>query len=67
MTITLNSQACEVEEQATLHDLMLRFTPAQQQGTAVAVNNQVIPRAAYGDCRLQAGDEVLMIKATQGG
>jgi sulfur carrier protein len=36
-------------------------------GIAVAVNGTVVPRAAWGEHRLVAGDEVEVVGAAQGG
>lgn len=37
------------------------------QGIAIAVNEQVIPKAEWATRLLQDKDEVLLIRATQGG
>jgi sulfur carrier protein len=46
-----------------LEDLAL----AGRQGLAVAVNTDVVPRASWADRKLQEGDRVLIIQASQGG
>jgi sulfur carrier protein len=38
-----------------------------QRGIAVALNGAVVPRAAWRDTRLQAGDSVEIVRARQGG
>ncbi len=38
-----------------------------QRGIAVALNGAVIPRAAWPQTRLQAGDTVEIVRARQGG
>jgi len=40
---------------------------ADTSGIAVAVNDTVIPRAAWKAHRLQAGDRVEIVRAVQGG
>jgi sulfur carrier protein len=37
------------------------------RGVAVAVNGEVVPRAAWESRRLSAGDRVEVLSATQGG
>jgi len=39
----------------------------QRPGTAVAVNEAVVPRARWGAVALSEGDRVEVIKAVQGG
>ena len=38
-----------------------------QRGIAVALNGAVVPRAAWGETKLQAGDSVEIVRARQGG
>ena len=38
-----------------------------QRGIAVALNGAVVPRAAWPQTRLQAGDTVEIVRARQGG
>lgn len=38
-----------------------------QRGIAVALNGAVVPRAAWGDTKLKAGDAVEIVRARQGG
>jgi sulfur carrier protein len=38
-----------------------------QRGIAVAVNGAVVPRAAWRDTALKAGDSVEIVRARQGG
>ena len=40
---------------------------SDRRGIAVAVNGQVVPRSAWGEQRLQTGDEVEIVGAVQGG
>jgi sulfur carrier protein len=39
----------------------------QQRGIAVALNGSVVPRAAWRDTALKAGDSVEIVRARQGG
>ena len=38
-----------------------------QRGIAVAVNGQVVPRAAWAETPLRPGDRVEIVRARQGG
>jgi sulfur carrier protein len=38
-----------------------------QRGIAVALNGAVVPRAAWGETKLQPGDIVEIVRARQGG
>jgi sulfur carrier protein len=38
-----------------------------QRGIAVALNGSVVPRAAWGDTALKAGDSIEIVRARQGG
>lgn len=39
----------------------------EQQGVAVAVNAEVVPRSRWSDCRIEAGDRIEIVGAKQGG
>ena len=39
----------------------------RQRGIAVAVNGAIVPRAAWPDTRLRAGDNIEIVRARQGG
>jgi len=67
MTISLNNQALNVEAQTVLSDLVLLQVGEKQNGIAVAVNGQVKPKTSWTEVQLNENDEVLIIKATQGG
>jgi sulfur carrier protein len=38
-----------------------------QRGIAVALNGSVVPRTAWGQTKLRAGDSVEIVRARQGG
>ncbi|NML64441.1 sulfur carrier protein ThiS [Hymenobacter sp. RP-2-7] len=50
-----------------LADLLASLGQTHFRGLAVAVNDQVIPQAAWGSYAVQPHDRVLLIRATQGG
>jgi sulfur carrier protein len=61
--ITVNGQDRSVEEGAVVADVL----PDDCRGVAVAVNGNVVPRAAHADTALGPGDRVEIVTAVQGG
>ncbi|PYF77131.1 sulfur carrier protein ThiS [Pedobacter nutrimenti] len=67
MKIKINNQEKEVAENITLQNIVSDYLGEKQNGTAVAVNQSVISRPLYGSYTLRDNDDILIIKATQGG
>ena len=67
MRIHVNDTARELAADATLAALARDLGLAERRGVAVAVNDAVVPRAAWPATALTEGDRVLVIQATQGG
>lgn len=67
MKIKINNQEKEIADQTTLQSLVFSHLGEKQNGTAVAVNNSVIKKTLHQNYLLKANDEILIIKATQGG
>jgi sulfur carrier protein len=66
--ISLNGQASEVRAGETLGALLGRLgVPLDARGVAVAVDGEVVPRAAWGSFVLSAGARVEVLAAMQGG
>lgn len=66
MTILLNGTAHELSPAATLADVVATLTRSPT-GVAVAVNDEVVPRAAWQATALRPGDRVEVLTAVQGG
>lgn len=66
MNLTINNKQTEVCEGCTVAQIVeqLRLPEA---GTALAVNNQLIPRAKWATQQLREGDSLIIIKAACGG
>ncbi|MEM1041351.1 MAG: sulfur carrier protein ThiS [Bacteroidota bacterium] len=66
--ITVNGEARDVPAGLALPDLLrhLDLDP-EQPGIAVAVGQTVVRRAVWPETPVEAGDEVEIITATQGG
>lgn len=67
MEITLNDQNQSVKENSSLNDLVLSQLGDKQKGIAVAVNDTVIPKSEWENHIIKSNDQILIIKATQGG
>jgi sulfur carrier protein len=66
MTLTVNGQL-EPLEQTTVAALVAARELIQQRGVAVALNGAVVPRAAWQNTALRAGDVVEIVRALSGG
>ncbi len=67
MEIILNQQTTQIPETFSVQQLLQSLFPGIQQGIAVAVNQTIVPKAKWPQHVLQPQDNVLLIKATQGG
>lgn len=68
MEIFINQQPrVFTEEELTLQQVLDSELPHTQKGVAVAVNGTVIPKLKWMETTLHSQDDVLIIKATQGG
>ena len=66
MKLNVNGKEQDVPEGLTLAELAeILQTPAQ--GVAVAVENQLVPRARWTETRLKENDRIVVIKAACGG
>jgi sulfur carrier protein len=67
MTVQVNGQP-ETLDGATLTALLAqRGIEAEGRGVAVALNGAVVPRAAWAQTTLSAGDTIEIVQAKQGG
>jgi sulfur carrier protein len=68
MEIIINDQKKVFSTTAlTVQKLLDLENPDKQKGIAVAINNIVIPKSEWHLRNIDANDNVLIIKATQGG
>jgi len=65
--IVINGEKRSIPEQSTVRSLLEELGVAQREGTAVAVNMEVVPRKAHTVTVLQAGDRVEIVQAVGGG
>ena len=66
MRITLNEIPMECEETSTIATL-LATVDRLQPGTALAVNQTIVPRDEWASRALHAGDDILLFQAIAGG
>jgi sulfur carrier protein len=67
MNIYVNSKLQDIREKTTIHEMLLSMDITAHGGLAVAVNNSIIPYAAWKNRELQPDDNIILIRATQGG
>ncbi len=67
MEIILNNQRKIFPEQSTIQQLLDEILPEKQKGIAVAVNSSVVTKTNWNQHVLNNHDEVIIIKAVQGG
>lgn len=66
ITIGINDSPLNIDSDFTILQVLQQVN-APLQGIAVAVNSEIILQTHWGTARLQSGDQVLVIQATQGG
>ena len=64
--IVLNGEPTTVEEGLTVERLVSSMLPSSR-GVAVAIGREVVPRSAWSEMTLTAGDEVEVVTAAAGG
>jgi sulfur carrier protein len=67
MQVTLNDIIKEVREQTSVQQLLNEYHGEKQNGIAVAINDTVVSKKEWNTHLLNEKDNVLIIKATQGG
>lgn len=67
MEITVNNQPLKLSAPASLTALLSVVLEVPGNGIAVAVNQAIVSKSDWSEYFLQHGDQVVLIKATQGG
>lgn len=65
--IHINGNSQTVPEASTVRSLLESLGIADREGTAVAVNMEVIPRSAHVATTLHSGDRIEIVQAVGGG
>ncbi len=66
MTIELNGRPYELADGATVQEL-ITAAAGSARGSAVVVDDEIVPRSTWAERRLAAGQRVELITAVQGG
>ena len=66
INVTINSETHQFDTEQTIEEL-LKELEITKNGTAIAVNNRVIPRSKHGEFRVTDGDVLEIIRAVGGG
>lgn len=67
MEIKINNQTQIITSGTTLQTIAFSQLGEKQKGIAIAVNETVIPKSNWEKYIIQSNDNILIIKATQGG
>ncbi len=66
--IVVNGEEIDLDSVTTLEQLLERFQVSQHdQGVAVAVNEQIIPKQHWASTSIQPNDTIEIIRAVAGG
>jgi len=66
VSVLVNENPIEIEENATLSQLLQKVNTSVE-GIAIAINDEIISKNAWESQAIKNNDNVLIIKATQGG
>ena len=67
MNLVINREKKKFEQVTNLEDILLQLGIKSFDGMAVAVNEQVVPKPGWKDCRPVDEDHITIIRAVQGG
>jgi len=67
MEITVNQEAYQVTDVCTVQYLLAVILNTPAKGIAVAVNEAILSKGNWESHILNPGDQIIIIKATQGG
>ena len=67
MKIFINNDSREVPEKSSITSVLNHLEIPADNGIAVALNQQVIPRTKWNETPVAEQDKILLVKITQGG
>lgn len=68
MKININNESLVWNgDQNSLYQLLMSFNLYTDKGIAVAVDNEVVPKASWKEFQVYDGCNIIVIKASQGG
>jgi sulfur carrier protein len=67
MNIFVNNKKRAIKNDTTVCSLLEEMQLSDKKGIAVALNQKVVPRNKWNQINLEENDNILLIKASQGG
>jgi sulfur carrier protein len=67
MEVTINNQNYLLNEACSIEQMLALVIASETDGLAIAVNQTIIPKSGWTTHVLNPGDQIILIKATQGG
>jgi sulfur carrier protein len=67
MEVTVNRQNHIVPENCSVQALIANILQQPGRGLAIAINESIVPKTQWETRKLNSGDNIIIIKATQGG
>ena len=67
MEVTINNQNYLLNEACSIEQMLAAVISTETNGLAIAVNQTIISKSVWDTHVLNPGDQVILIKATQGG
>jgi len=67
MKVLINNKEQTLKNNQTLYHLLSEMNLNEARGTAIAVNDTVIPKSEWQKFLLNENDKLTVIRATQGG
>jgi len=67
MKLYINDEVLTTSSEITLEELMVQLDHKTKPGIAVAVNQSIIQRNHWAQTSLNDNDQIIIIRATQGG
>jgi len=67
MEVTINNQNYQLNESCSIEQMLTAVISTETNGIAIAVNQTIISKSVWDSYLLNPGDQVIVIKATQGG
>lgn len=67
MKIKYNQQEFEFQTPPTVNQFLVETLTLKTEGIAVAINSSVVPRSEWETALIYENDNLMIIKATQGG
>jgi len=67
MNLIINGRQTEIAAHTSLRGILDTMEIQSDRGIAIAVNGEVVPGRRWPDVKVEEGDSVEIIRATQGG